>query len=104
MRLRPVLLVSDSARKMIAKLRPGGARTARGAKASRELVITYLQDRLDQLSALHPWWDDEPLRDDEIGDARAAVEYLRRAGKSDADIRAWLLCQRARYDLGNING
>lgn len=104
MRLRPVLIVSDSARRIIAQQRPTAARTSRGALASRESVIDYLQQRLDRLSALHPWWDDEPLTDDEAADARAAVEHLRKAGKSDGEIRAWLLCQRARYDLRSLHG
>lgn len=102
MRVRPVLIVPDSARKMIARMRPTGRRTVRGALASRDLVITYLQERIDRLSELFPWWDDEPLRPDELEDARAAVEVLRHSGKTDAEIRAWLLCQRARYDLRSI--
>jgi hypothetical protein len=84
---------------MIARIRPDGRRTVRGALATRNLVITYLQERLNRLSALTPWWDDEPLSPEEIADAKAAVETLRSAGKTDAEIRAWLLLQRARYDL-----
>lgn len=99
MRVRPVLDVSDGARRMIARIRPDGRRTVRGALATRNLVITYLQERLNRLSALTPWWDDEPLSPEEIADAKAAVETLRSAGKTDAEIRAWLLLQRARYDL-----
>ncbi len=99
MRVRPVLDVSDGARRMIARIRPDGRRTVRGALATRNLVISYLQERLNRLSALTPWWDDEPLSPEEIADAKAAVETLRSAGKSDAEIRAWLLLQRARYDL-----
>ncbi len=63
------------------------------------MVISYLQERLNRLSALTPWWDDEPLSPEELGDAKSAVETLRGAGKTDAEIRAWLLLQRARYDL-----
>lgn len=99
MRVRPVLDVSDGARRMIARIRPDGRRTVRGALATRNLVISYLQERLNRLSALTPWWDDEPLSPEEIADAKAAVETLRSAGKTDAEIRAWLLLQRARYDL-----
>lgn len=99
MRVRPVLDVSDGARRMIARIRPDGRRTVRGALATRNLVISYLQERLNRLSALTPWWDDEPLGPDEVADAKAAVETLRSAGKTDAEIRAWLLLQRARYDL-----
>jgi len=102
MRLRPVLDVTDSARRMIARIRPDGRRTVRGALATRTVVIAYLQERLNQLSALTPWWDDEPLTPDEIAEARGAVETLRSAGKTDAEIRAWLLLQRARYDLRRI--
>jgi hypothetical protein len=86
---------------MIARMRPDTKRTARGHMATRATVVAYIQARLDALSALAPWWDDEPLTPDEQTDARAAVETLRHAGKSDADIRAWLLLQRARYDLRN---
>jgi hypothetical protein len=99
MRVRPVLDVSDSARRMIARIRPDGRRTVRGALATRSVVISYLQERLTRLSALSPWWDDEPLSPDEANDARGAIETLRSAGKTDTEIRAWLLLQRARYDL-----
>lgn len=99
MRVRPMLDVPDSARRMIARIRPDGKRTVRGALATRTVVISYIQERLNRLSALSPWWDDEPLSPDEQSDARAAVETLRSAGKTDAEIRAWLLLQRARYDL-----
>lgn len=99
MRVRPVLDVSDAARRMIGRIRPDGRRTVRGALATRNLVISYLQERLNRLSALTPWWDDEPLSPDELADAKAAVETLRSAGKTDSEIRAWLLLQRARYDL-----
>jgi hypothetical protein len=102
MRLRPALQVSDAARRMIARIRPDGRRTVRGALATRTVVIAYLQERLNQLSALTPWWDDEPLTPEEIADARGAVETLRSAGKSEPEIRAWLLLQRARYDLRRI--
>lgn len=99
MRVRPVLEVSDAARRMIARVRPDGRRTVRGKLATRTVVISYLQERLTRLSALSPWWDDEPLSPEEQSDAKAAVETLRSAGKTDAEIRAWLLLQRARYDL-----
>ncbi len=99
MRVRAVLEVSDGARRMIARIRPDGRRTVRGALATRNLVISYFQERVNRLSALTPWWDDEPLSPEEIADAKAAVETLRSAGKTDAEIRAWLLLQRARYDL-----
>lgn len=99
MRVRPMLEVSDGARRMIARIRPDGKRTMRGALATRSLVISYIQERLNRLSALSPWWDDEPLSPEEQSDARGAIETLRSAGKTDAEIRAWLLLQRARYDL-----
>lgn len=99
MRLRPVLIVSESARKVIAKLRPEGRKTRRGAKASRELVISYIQERLHRLSDLSPWWDDEPLSEYDLDDARSAVDYLRKAGRTDEQIRSWLLTQRAKYDI-----
>lgn len=102
MRVRPVLTIPDAARKMIARIRPDGRRTSRGAMASRELVVSYIQERLTRLSDLYPFWDDEPLTPDEVTDARAAVEILRSAGKNDMEIRAWLLTQRARYDLRAI--
>lgn len=99
MRLRPTLVVSDTARRMIARMYPEHTRTARGHMATRAAVISYIQSRLDALSALSPWWDDEPLRPDEAADASAAIQYLRHANKTDAEIRAWLLLQRARYDI-----
>ncbi len=99
MRMCITLAVSDSARRQIARAKPHGKRTVRGAMASRELITEYLQERLDALSKMTPWWDEEPLRPDEVRDVEDAVGVLRKAGKSDADIRAWLLLQRARFDL-----
>ena len=99
MRLQVSLTVSDATRREIARQRPDLTRTRRGALATRSAVVTYIQSRLDALSALSPWWDDEPLQPRELDDAHAAVEILRATGKPDAQIRAWLLLQRARYDL-----
>jgi len=87
---------------MIARMYPAHARTARGHMATRASVISYIQSRLDAISALSPWWDDEPLRPDEAADATAAIQYLRQANKTDAEIRAWLLLQRARYDIRSV--
>jgi hypothetical protein len=84
---------------MIARMHPESKQTARGHLATREAVVSYIQGRLDSISTLAPWWDDEPLRPDEAADAAAAIAYLRHANKTDAEIRAWLLLQRARYDL-----
>lgn len=97
-----MLEVPDAARRMIARIRPDGKRTARRGLATRTVVISYLQERLNRLSALSPWWDDEPLSPEEQSDAKSAIETLRSAGKTDAEIRAWLLLQRARYDLRGI--
>jgi hypothetical protein len=98
-RLQVSLTVSDATRREIARQRPDLTRTRRGALATRSAVVAYIQTRLDALSALSPWWDDEPLQPRELDDAHAAVEILRATGKPDAQIRAWLLLQRARYDL-----
>jgi hypothetical protein len=102
-RLRALLFVEEPARRAIARLQPNQPRTARGSMATREAVVSYLQSRLDALSALAPWWDNEPLSPVESQDASAAVAYLRSAGKSDGEIRAWLLLQRARYDVVRSN-
>lgn len=103
MRINLTLNVPDSARRHIARLTPQGKSTVRGALASRQVVIEYLQQRIEAMSALQPWWDNEPLRPDEIADAADAVWALRKSGKKDGEIRAWLLLQRARYDLENIS-
>jgi hypothetical protein len=99
MRIKLVLEVSDAARRAMACIQPQAPRTQRGHKATRTAVIGYLQERVNQLSTLAPWWDNEPLTPAEIADAKMAVELLRTQGKADGDIRAWLLLQRARYDL-----
>lgn len=102
MRINLTLYVPDAARRHIARITPDGKSTVRGALATRQLVVQYLQQRVETLSALTPWWDNEPLRPDELADAADAVFVLRKAGKHDGEIRAWLLLQRARYDLETL--
>lgn len=100
MRVCLTLNVPDAARRHIARVKPDGKRTVRGALATRHLIVDYLQERIEALSKLTPWWDDEPLSQDEMKDAADAIWVLKKAGKTDADIRTWLLSQRARYDIG----
>ena len=101
--MRVLLHVSDGARRQIARLM-GANGTVRGKLAHRKEVLVYLQRRLDTLSELYPWWDDEPgLTADERADHEAAIEHLRANGRSDAEIRAWLSLQRARLAMLKLN-
>ena len=99
MKLKVTLEVSDAARRQIALLRPDGRQTTRTKKAVRSVIIAYLQERLENLSKLYPWWDNEPLTPTELAEAADAVSTLRYSGKTDEQIRAWLALQRARYVL-----
>jgi hypothetical protein len=60
-------------------------------------------DRRCARASLWPYWDEQPLTDTERAEAAAAIDFLRRQGRTDAEIRAWLLMQRARYKWLKFN-
>lgn len=94
MKIQMTLEVSDAARVHIAQLAEG--ETLNSGMATREAVIEYLKAhvaRLDRDGAMLPTGK---LSEDEAKDAELAVQYLRKQGKTDGQIRAWLLLQKAR--------
>lgn len=90
------LTVPAAARRFIALKLPGAPATARNGLARRAAIATYVQQRLDSLSELLPFWDDAPLPFVDQEEARAAVEHLRSCGWPDSQIHGWILLQRAR--------
>lgn len=99
--VRVRLTVSSHARRYIAGQYPDAARgkngvTVRRALAQRGLVERYVQERIAALSNLWPFWDDTPLTELEVAEARYAVDLLRSQGNNDVEIRNWLNLQRAR--------
>src|SRR5688572_9542895 len=97
MKVRMTLEVPENARLHIGGMALGDL-DAR-ALATRDGVRDYLQRYVEALaedaSAVSPG----PLTDGEIHDAREAVTYLRANGKTDHEIRTWLLMQQARIQV-----
>lgn len=97
MRINTTFEVSDEARHYIAAL-AGGETTDKGA-ATRESVIAYVQAMLNRLSSDFQGLPTGKVSEEEAGDAKDAVDYLRRLGRTEGQIRAWLYLQRARLNF-----
>ncbi len=97
MKINLTLDVSDGTRLIMAKSVPGGARsaTAKGL-ASRQVVLEFIQARLRAMNDASEWITAAELTEIEKNEASDAIDYLKKAGKSDSEIRSWLLKQRAR--------
>lgn len=108
MKINLTVEVSDEARRYIAALlgemlksgEPRVSRTTRGL-ARRADVRRYLQLHLQQLRIDYSESRDQGLTVEERRDISDAIAYLRAQGKSDSQIRAWLLMQRARLHFSN---
>jgi hypothetical protein len=101
MKIRLTLEVSDLARLHMGAL----DRTAPVIKGGRplvrrEAVVAHLQLYLDRLTDEFAAIPRGPLTAEESIDAQDAIDYLRKLGKTDPQIRAWLLLQRARLHFG----
>lgn len=111
MKVRLTVQVQDALRAYIASK---ASRTKAGL-APRKDVVAWLQKNVSELgtSSLaetmvreYAQWKEyttAPLTQDEVRDAKAAIEYLRSAGKTNSEIRAWMLLQRARLDFAINN-
>ena len=97
MRVRLTLEVPDAARRYLARLLPEAPHTREGRhrKLLRAALIEHLQGYVNQLAEDFSGGYVGPLSDKDQRDAQDAVSYLRAAGKSDGQIRAWLLLQRS---------
>lgn len=97
MKVRLTVEVSDSARLHIGALDRSDldSRALAGREGIREYVQRHVNALGEQADALYMG----PLTDAEIKDAREAVTYLRANGKTDDQIRAWLLLQQARIQV-----
>lgn len=95
MRVRLSFTVSDSARRYIALLLPDAARTKDGMARS-VAVERYINEHLAALNDASLGAHFGPLTEREAAEVQEAVSYLRAQGRSDSQIRAWLLVQRAR--------
>lgn len=97
MKVRMTLEVPENARQYIGAIANGDLDSR--ALATRDGVRDYLQRYVvclaEDASAVSPG----PLTDAEINDAREAVTYLRANGKTDHEIRTWLLMQQARIHV-----
>lgn len=94
MKIAMTIEVSDAARVHIAQLAEG--ETLNSGLATREAVIEYLRAHVARLDRDGEMLPTGKLSEDELKDATLAVQYLRKLGKSDGQIRAWLLLQKAR--------
>lgn len=96
MRLNLTVEITDSARNYLAALYPVRDKTAAG-QATKDAIRAHLQEHCDDLSRAFQGAHKGPLKANEVKDAEEAITYLRAQGRTDEQIRAWLLIQRARY-------
>lgn len=98
MKIEMTLDVPDPARKYIASL--ADCETIQSGLATREAVVAYMQTLVARLSDDGSILPTGKLTDEEETDAKEAVTWLRAQGKTDGQIRAWLLLQKARFNFG----
>jgi hypothetical protein len=99
MKIQMTLDVPDPARKYIASLSDGETTETTGL-ATREAVMAYFQSiaaRLNEDGSVLPTGK---LTEEEMKDSEDAITYLRKQGKTEGQIRAWLLLQKARFNFG----
>jgi hypothetical protein len=99
MRIRLTLELSDGLRRHVAQaLALQYPRKTRDGRAARRDCIAWLQRKLTEANL--DWNQVFPqgprLSELEQREAAEAVDYMRKAGRTDEQIRAWLLKQRAR--------
>lgn len=99
MKIQMTLEVPDPARKYIASLSKCETTETTGL-ATREAVTAYLQAVVARLNEDGSVLPTGKLTEDEARDAEDAITYLRKQGKTDGQIRAWLLLQKARFNFG----
>lgn len=97
MKVRMTLDVPENARLHIGALT--GEQVDDRALATRDGVREFLQQFVATLAESVSTVSPGPLTDAEIKDAREAVTYLRANGKTDQEIRTWLLMQQARISV-----
>jgi hypothetical protein len=97
MKVRLTLDVSDPARLHIGAFDRSDLDSR--ALAGREGIRGYVQRHVDALGEMAEALHMGPLTDNETKDAREAVTYLRANGRTDEEIRAWLLLQQARIQV-----
>ena len=100
MKIQMTLDVPDPARKYIASLSPDGETTETTGLATREAVMAYFQSLAARLNEDGSVLPTGKLTDEEAKDSEDAITYLRKQGKTEGQIRAWLLLQKARFNFG----
>lgn len=99
MKIRLTVDVSENERRYLGNLLRDVQKT-RGGLVQRKAIQNHLNAKLRDYFAImsKDFWEShsKPLTDKEKEDASAAIDYMRKQGKSDGTIRAWLLMQRAR--------
>jgi hypothetical protein len=98
MKIQMTLEVSDPARKYIASL--ADCETIDSGLATREAVMAYVQSLVARLNEDGSILPTGKLTEEEAKDAADAITYLRKQGKTEGQIRAWLLLQKARFNFG----
>lgn len=96
MKIRITLDVPEMARVYLCRLNPDAPATRKHAM-TRAALLKHLREYVDGLSECYRTAHDAPLTAQEMKDASDAVKWLRSSGKTDGQIRSWLLMQRARY-------
>jgi hypothetical protein len=98
MKINLTVQVSNSVRQLIGQVTIG--KKTRDGLATRQQVIDFIRLRLGTLNdACGEWLRIRELTSEEKCDAADAIDYLKKCGKTDSEIRSWLLKQRARAEF-----
>lgn len=100
MKIRCTIEVSDVARLYIAQLDGTRGNVKGRGLARRKAVIEHISNYLGRLNEDFRSSHSSKLTEAELRESSLAIEYLKKQGKADGEIRAWLLMQRARLHFG----
>lgn len=95
MKVRMTLEVSDAARAYIAQHVGGG--TTQAGMADRDSIVEFFEKLAKSTDEAGVLLTPGKLQENELGDAKEAVTYLRAQGKTESQIRSWLFYQKARF-------
>lgn len=103
MKVRATVEIGNGLRRLIGEGLPREKKTVRGL-ARRSAVVEWLNGRAKIANEDWRWMFPRPeLSDREAEESAKAFEWLRAAGRPEAEIRGWILLQRAMLHFPKCN-
>src|SRR5579862_4435524 len=96
MKVRLTLDLSDALRNAIGQSLPQKSKTRKGLAHHAAIIAVLKQWTEEAAEDWRPLYPRPKLTALEEGEAAQAVDYLKKIGRSDRQIRDWLLLERAR--------